>query len=189
MQVGEMRFQILQRLALREVVEECIEIAEPRLAILPVGKSGNLHARKLLTAVAQSGSVAPVWSAAAERSEWSERSSGAVFWSAAASVSATPLWHGAERRGWPSRKRARDPRAPAARLRRIPKRRRRYALPPHSRSLLLRVVFGPELGGGLGGFVGLVAHTEAREGRVVAQRFEVGVGLGQGERSTGPGAL
>ena len=43
MQIDQMRLQIVQRLALREIIRERIEMPEPGIAVLPVGESECLH--------------------------------------------------------------------------------------------------------------------------------------------------
>ena len=45
MQIDQMRPQILQRLALREIIRELIKMPEPGIAVLPVSESERLHSR------------------------------------------------------------------------------------------------------------------------------------------------
>ena len=43
-QIRQMRFQILEALALREIVGKFVQVAHPVRPILPIGESGVVHA-------------------------------------------------------------------------------------------------------------------------------------------------
>ena len=51
--VEQMRLQILQRLALREIIRELIQMAEPGVSILPVGESERCHGRHAIAQAAE----------------------------------------------------------------------------------------------------------------------------------------